>query len=199
VNRLTARMREREGGFTLVELLVTVTLMGVVGAIVTSMMIQSMQTALYQEEKTRTLNQAKIAMERMTREIRGANSLVLATPRAVSLVKVDNGVRKTVTLEVFTDGADSEIRHTVVNRDLATGVETSTDSRVLGGLAVGRSDAVFTYTDGGGADLPLNTTTGTFEHGDVRTIGIRVLMRRELTGGSPTQLYQLVSIRNLED
>lgn len=186
-----------QSGFTLVEMLITVVLTSIVGAIVTSVMINSMRTAQWQQEETRALGQAKVAMERMTRDVRGANSLTATTPRTVSLVETHDGVRKFVSLAVLTSGDTSEIRRTEVRRVLATGAETTSVRTVLGGLAVGRSDAVFTYTDGGGVALP-QALDGSFPHGDVRTIGIRVLMKRE-SGGKKQELYQLVSIRNLED
>lgn len=191
------RRRDAQAGFTLVEMLVTIVLTSIVGAIVTSVMVTSMKTARWQEEETRALGQAKVAMERMTRDVRGANSLTATTPRRVSLVETHDGVRRFTTLEVITSGEISEIRRTEVRRVLATGAETTTTRQVLGGLAVGRSDAVFTYTDGGGVQLP-QAVDGSYPHGDVRTIGIRVLMKRE-TSDKKQELYQLVSIRNLED
>lgn len=191
------RRREGDGGFTLIEMLVTIMLTSVVGAIVSSVMISSMKTARWQEEETRALGQAKVAMERMTRDVRGANSLMTTTPRQVSLVETHEGVRRFTTLEVVTSGSTSEIRRTQVRRDLATGAESTTTRTVLGGLAVGASEAVFTYTDGGGSPLP-QALDGTYQAGDVRTIGIRVLMKRE-TSDKKQELYQLVSIRNLED
>lgn len=190
------RLRRDDTGFSLVEVLVSIVLASIVGSIVTSVMITSTKTARWQEAETRALGQAKVAMERMTRDVRGANSLTATTPRKISLVETHAGVRSFTTLEVVTDGETSEIRRTQTRRVLATGAETVDVRKVLGGLAVGRSDAVFSYTDGGGVPLTA-AADGSFAHGDARTITIKVLMRREHSD-KLQELSQLVSIRNLE-
>jgi hypothetical protein len=57
---------------------------------------------------------------------------------------------------------------------------------------------VFTYADGSGAPLtPITSAPVTYSPEDVNTVGIRVVLRRE-TSPKPIELYQLVSIRNLE-
>lgn len=189
----------RDRGFTLIEMLVTVTILSVVGAIISNITITSMKTARWQEDKTRTLNQAKTAMERVTREIRGANSMTAASPRALTLVTKTGTIRREVNIAVVTTTAGTELRQTVTRSDAATAdPATITTSTVLGGLAVGNSEAVFTYADGAGVPLTaLPTTPVSYSPENVKTIGVRVLLRRQ-NGAPPTELYQLVSIRNLE-
>lgn len=194
-----AALGAKDRGFTLIEVLVAMLLSSVLGSILLSVTVSATRTASRQEDQTRTLTQAKVAMERLTREIRGANAMQDAAPRRLVLVRNEGGVRKTVTLEVTTSGTATELRQTTVSRVLSTGVESTLTAKVLGGLAVGASDAVFTYADGAGTALtPATTTPLTFAAGNVRTVGVRVLVRRK-HGADPVQLYQLVSIRNLED
>jgi hypothetical protein len=134
----------------------------------------------------------------MTADIRGANSMTYAAPRQLTFVITLSGVRRTTTYSVVTAGTASEIRRVTTTRQLSTGVEATSTKKVLGGLAIGRSEAVFSFMDGAGTALtPLTTTPVTYAPGDVRTVGIRVVMRR--SEGNPSELYQLVSVRNLED
>ena len=193
------KRRLDQQGFTLVELLVAMVLAAVLGSILMSITVSATRAASRQEDQTRTLTQAKVAMERVTREIRGANSMQAAAPRRLVLVRVEAGVRKTVTLEVVSAGSSTELRQTTTSRVISTGAESNSTATVLGGLAVGASDAVFTYADGDGTPLtPLTASPLTFAPGDVKTIGVRVLVRRKFNS-PPVELYQLVSIRNLED
>lgn len=196
--------REGDAGFTLIEMLVVVMLLGVVGSLITSIMITSMRTARWQEEKSRSLVAAKTAMERVTREVRGANSMVTATPRALTLVTKQGTVRRQVTLAVVEQDGNVELTQTVERDDLATAeAGTLTTTVVLGGLAVGQSEAVFTYADGSGTPLtPLPAVNPqdpvTYNPAAVNTVGIRIVIRRG-SSSETTELYQLVSIRNLEN
>lgn len=195
-----SRLRRSDGdqGFSLVELLVVITLLGVLGAVLMSITITASKTAARQEDATRTLVTAKVAMERITREIRGANSITSAAPQQLAFVASVRGVRTTTTYKVVTAGSTSEIRAAQVRTNLSTGASTSTDTKVLGGLAVGRSDIVFTYADGAGVALaPLTASPATYAPGAVKTVGVQINMRRQ-GNAPPAQLYQLVSIRNFE-
>lgn len=193
--------RRDEAGFTLIEVLVAMMLALVIGGIVSQVLITSTRVAAKQVDQTETLNSAKVAMERMTREVRGANSMTTAADRRIQFVATHAGIRTATTLEVVTTGTKTELRQTDQRTDLAAATTTTTTRTILGGLAVGRSDAVFTYTDGAGTPLlPANPAPApvTYNAGDAKTVGIRVLVRR--AGSSPPiELYQLVSIRNLED
>jgi prepilin-type N-terminal cleavage/methylation domain-containing protein len=196
------RLRERrdDAGFTLAEMLVVIVLVGIVGRIVMSVTITSMKTASRQEDHTRTLNAAKVALERMTREIRGANSLTATDEREVAFVTRTGGVRRATRIYARLSGSNTELVQQDVRTDLATGAALGTTERVvLGGLAVGRSEAVFTYYagdyygEGDASTVALSPATP----GAARTIGVRVRLLRGY-GAAPLELYQVVSVRNLE-
>jgi prepilin-type N-terminal cleavage/methylation domain-containing protein len=191
--------RCQDEGFSLVELLVVIILMGIVGTVITNSVVSATRAARTQDDETRTLVTAKIAMERITREIRGANALVMCQPRTMSFTMTRNNIRTAITFRVDTASAtSSEINEAKTTTDLATGVSTTTTTKVLGGLAIGASDAVFSYADADGATLtPESLSPESYNPGAAKTVGVKVLMRR-INGSPSVQLYQLVSIRNFE-
>jgi Tfp pilus assembly protein PilE len=188
-----------EEGLTLVELLITMILMSIVGGIITASMVNAMKVTRTQDDETRTLTNAKVAMERMTREIRGANALTSCQPRSMSFTMTQNNVRTAITFVVQAASAtSSEIQETKTVTNLVTNTSTTSTTKVLGGLAIGVSDAVFTYSDAAGNALtPQSLTPESYNPGAAKTIGLKVLMRR-INGSPSIQLYQLVSIRNFE-
>lgn len=194
------RRAREDAGFTLVELLVVLMLVGAVSSIVMSVTITAMRTASRQEDHTRTLTAAKVGLERITREIRSANSLTTTDSREIAFVTRANNVRTATRIYARVVGSTTELVQEQVKSDLTTGAALGTTTRVvLGGLAVGRSEALFTYYAG---DYYGEGATGTVAlspatPGSARTVGIRVRLIRQ-NGAAPLELYQVVSVRNLE-
>ena len=61
---LRARQRdEAQSGFTMIELLVAMLLMSILGGILTTGMVNAMKVTRVQDDATRTLVDAKVAME----------------------------------------------------------------------------------------------------------------------------------------
>ena len=193
--------RDRDdAGFTLAELLVVLMLVGAVGSILMSITITSFKAASRQDDQTRTLTAAKVALERITREIRSANSLTTTNNREVAFVTRANNVRTATRIYARVSGSSTELVQDQAKSDLTTGASLGSTSRVvLGGLAVGRSEALFTYYagdyygEGAAGTVALSPATP----GSARTIGIRVRLIRQ-NGVPPLELYQVVSVRNLE-
>lgn len=196
---MRARRLDDQSGFTLVELLVVVFLVGVVGTITTAGMVGAMRVTRVQDDETRTLSSAKVAMERITREIRGANALVNCQPRSMTFTYTRGTVRTGITFSVQTVSSTvSELIEDKTVTDLSTGTSTTRQTKVLGGLAIGRADAVFTYSDAVGTALsPQSTSPESYNPGATKTVGVTILMRR-IDGHPSVQLHQLVSIRNFE-
>lgn len=195
------RRPSQDYGFTLVEMLVVMMLLAIVGSIIMSITITSMKTAAKQEDQTRTLSASKVALERVTREIRSANSMTVSQPREVAFVTRADGVRRETRIFVREVGAATELVQSESTSDLTTGAAIGTSEQiVLGGLAHGSSEAVFRYYAGDyyGENDPQTVELLPAAPGDVRTVGVRVRLHRGY-GASPIELYQLVSIRNLED
>jgi len=190
--------RRREQGVTLVELLVVMAMMAVLGTILVTITVSATRASARQQDQTATLNAAKLAMERITREVRGANSMTYATPRQISFVATYSGARTTTSYSVVTTGTTSEISQSQTRVNLSTQVSTSSTKKVLGGLAVGRSDAVFSYLDGAGVALaPASASPETYAPGAVKSVGVLIVMKR-LYDAPAVQVRQVVSIRNFE-
>jgi len=217
-----------ESGFTLVELTVVIMLLAVVGGIVSSVMISSMQQAARQEDRTRTLIEAKVAMERVTREIRGANEIKSNLASSLNFETRFTDPRglvvRTTTLAVVPVTGDTVLQQTDVDRVVTTGVvEPARVRKVLGGLDAGRSQAFFCYGTGDGAPIRLTPTptpgptpaagdpdanTCTYDvlpatwrkptPSETRTIEVKIRIKQQ-GAGKASRLNQLISVRNLED
>ena len=191
--------RDGDAGVTLVELMVVIVLMGIIGTVIVNTIISATRVTRTQDDETRTLVMAKVAMERITREIRGANALTDCQPRSMSFTMTQGNIRTAITFKVVAASTtSSEITEDKTTTDLATSTSSTSHTKVLGGLAIGASDAVFTYNDGAGDPLAAESMSPeSYNPGAAKTIGVRVLMRR-INGSPSIQLFQLVSIRNFE-
>ena len=63
-------LNSRKGGFTLIELVITMVLMAIVALIVANALSTVIKGTLMTDDRKEAMDQARIAMERMTREIR---------------------------------------------------------------------------------------------------------------------------------
>lgn len=75
---------ERDGGFTLVELLVTMFVLGILGTMVLAISISSLKTARTTQNRVVGTSQAQAATERMAKDLRSADPLVAADANDVT-------------------------------------------------------------------------------------------------------------------
>ncbi len=190
--------RDGEAGFTLIELLVVLLLVSVIGSITMSGMVSAMRAQRRQVDQTQTLNTAKQALERISRELRGANPLMTAEPQRVKFVTTQNGVKRTLTYATVATGGTMRLDLTEVRTTVATGVTTTSTATVLSGLKLTASDAVFAFYDATGAALvPVTASPVTYQASSARTVTVRLKVNRAVAGGV-ADLYQRVSLRNSE-
>ena len=109
-----------EDGVTLVELLTAMTVGGVVLAFVAGTVIQGLQTQRRETAQITALNDAKVAFERTTRDIRAADPLRAVAPDRIQLDVLDRSATlRTVTYERIGTGlavtdAVGGVPHTLV-------------------------------------------------------------------------------------
>jgi prepilin-type N-terminal cleavage/methylation domain-containing protein len=70
------RFRRGDGGLTLVELLVTIVLMGVVGSLVLAAVVRAGKVLVHTEDENKGMQDAKVILERMSRDVRQARGVV---------------------------------------------------------------------------------------------------------------------------
>lgn len=86
---------KRQAGFSLVELIVVIVLVGIIGGVLTMQLVPAIQAYLQVSQRANLTNQADSALRRMTTEVRGAvpNSLRLNSATCLDLVPTSDGGR----------------------------------------------------------------------------------------------------------
>jgi prepilin-type N-terminal cleavage/methylation domain-containing protein len=168
-----------EDGVTLVELLTVMAVSAVVLAFVTGTVIHALRSQRRQRAELAALNEAKVAFERMSRDIRGADPLRVATP---DLIRLD--VR----------GPGSDVRTVTYARDrdrlVATDGPTGQSRPLVADLAAGQPLFRFHLADGSTApdDQALDPRS-------VRSITIRLQVEPD-EAGRVVDLVTRVLVRN---
>lgn len=168
-----------EDGVTLVELLAAMALSAVVMAFVTGTVVDALSSQRRQTAQVAALNDAKLAFERVTRDIRGADPLRVAALDRISLdVRLTDATVRSVTYERVGNG--------LVATEAATG-QTRT---LVGDLVAGQPLFLFHLSDG-------STATGQTAV-DARSVqSITVRLQVEPPGaGRVVDLTNRVVVRN---
>ena len=155
---ITRRLSRDERGFTLVELMVTMLVMGIVAGAVTSVAVNAFKTTSTITNRRDVFSDGRIALDRMSKQLRQGESIAQASSTA-STVTFDtyiDGVAKTVVWRVNGSAAPFEL---LESRDGGSNFNTVVSS--LG------SNSVFTYTTHGGVldqvTIALTLVTDTTE------------------------------------
>lgn len=78
-------VRVEDDGFTLVELLVAISVLAVVSAVVVTSIVQGIQISATTTARVDQMTQLQIVHERMSRQLRAANPIVNVTPTAITV------------------------------------------------------------------------------------------------------------------
>jgi prepilin-type N-terminal cleavage/methylation domain-containing protein len=179
VSRMSAHRSDE--GFTLVELLVVVLLLGVVGSIVTAGLVTGMQSTRSSQARIEAMAELQRGAERITRELRAACPVTSMGPDQVVAAVVRDG--QTRYHEFYRDDED-RLRHAVRDTPDATATGGGTLLRSLGTYD---TDELFTFRDSDGDPA---TTTG-------RVRVVEITLRRDLPEqAGPVEVVTTTSLRN---
>lgn len=155
-----------QAGFTLVELLVAMLLLGVVGGVVLRSVVQSMRLTSETTERTNALTDIQRGLERVSRQIRTADPLRIdpdgACDGLTGEVCQDTILSRRLDVDAYFDstiheyayylvdsGDSVELRQDVVRRDIDTGTVTSTSTGEfiadIANLEVGTGTPLFQF------------------------------------------------------
>jgi prepilin-type N-terminal cleavage/methylation domain-containing protein len=184
--------RRDDGGFTLVELLVVIVLIGIVGAVTTTGLVQSMRASQRAQDRTAAFNELEIAMERLTRELRAADPIISISPTDV-IVRVERG--GTCQLHRYTH-TGTEVRYGTASGCTAT--TTSATTRIVEDVQnTTPTGAVFRYltqAQAAQASLPEAHQSTVTDVEDVAAIWITLV--REIPGQQDVRVSSVVNVRN---
>jgi prepilin-type N-terminal cleavage/methylation domain-containing protein len=157
VRRATPSPHSDQGGFTLVELLVTMLVMGIVSSTVMAVAMRAFTTTATVTNRGNVLSDGRFALDQLSKELRQAESVdATSTSSMIKFLSYQNGVSKTYVWRVTGTAIPYSLQ---VSRNGG-----STYTTVLGELT---STSAFTYTSHGGLidqvtiSLSLGTKTST--------------------------------------
>ncbi len=122
---------EREKGFSLIELLITVSLLLVIGVVVVQTLDSVTRSQAYQADRTASLDSMRIVLNNMTKELRQATA-----------VDEPNSTASTVSFSTYVHGTLRNITYTAINGTLTRRLDAGVAIPVQAGLA---NDSIFTY------------------------------------------------------
>lgn len=194
---MSQRLR-REEGFTVVELLVVIVLLGIVMSIATGSVITALQSQRRQVDQTHRLNEAKIAFERVTRDLRAANPLLQAEEDEVRMQITVDDLRRTVTYTLEPSAAGGQLlRLTEQRQDLSTNPATdlgTTDRVMLDRIMLPAGTPLFAFANSAEEALPC-TAAMPVSAADVWSVTLRLRLEpRE--SPAPIDLDSTVHLRN---
>lgn len=140
--------RDSDDGFTMVELLVVMLIMGVIGAFTMSSLVQGLQTSNEADVRVQALTELQRAGQRVSRELRMACHVEAASADrvVVDILRGDPPVRYRYSFTV--DGETLEADVDTVASDGTTTTDFRID-RIAEGIT--NAGALFTYRDAAGA------------------------------------------------
>ena len=168
-----------EDGFTLVELLVVILLLGVIGGIVVSGLVTAMQNSQRSQERIHAMAELQRTAENVARELRAACPLEVADEDRAELVVARGG--GLVEHRYYVSDSNNELRHEVDEQD-GSGARTLVHDLAMNG------DPVFEYRDGDGE--PTSTSS------EARAVVLTLRRTPDWVGEEPIDVRTAVQIRN---
>jgi prepilin-type N-terminal cleavage/methylation domain-containing protein len=181
------RVPHHEAGFTLVELLVVVTLLAVVGSIVTAGVVQALSTARRGQARVYALTDLEVGAHRIGRDLRAADPILVAQPDTLSLTVYRNGGRYRYDY-VVAGGTMTETR-TFYSTPTTSTVASTTSKPLIAALDTS-AGPTFTYTRTDGQPWVAGTDA-------LDDIGqVEVVLARALPEQDPIRVETGIFLRN---
>jgi prepilin-type N-terminal cleavage/methylation domain-containing protein len=170
-------------GFTVVELLVVMVLLGIVGGVVGSAIVSGFRSSRATTARTVALHELEIALQRMTRDLRAADPLVLSESGDYASqlgARVDrDGTRSVVSYEIqIDDGVQQLVR-----------VDTG---QTLVSLVDNGGEPVFRYLNAEGVEIPCSSDCASAY---LATSRVEIRLVREIPGSEPVRAITSVGVR----
>ncbi len=193
--RALRRRIKADEGLTLVELLIVTLLLGVVGSVVTTGVIQGMQTSREAQERIRALTELEAGTHRATRELRAANPLWPGVAHDSVTATVYRGdTRFSYTYEASADGSEF-VEHRVEFEDEQSVTAVSEATTVIADGLDQESVTTFRYYGRDGELLDLDD-----EDFNVSQVSkVAVTLGAELSTGELVEVETAVAVRNAAD
>lgn len=181
----------RDDGFTLVELLVVMSLSMIIGTIVVSSVVRSMQASVAATARIEALNNLEVGMERISRQIRAADPIMSATDDSITVTTYDDTSRAIYAYALTPDRTQLDVTVTRF-ADFTSTTPVSTGTTPLLFDLDPTAAAPFVYTDAAGTTWP---TDGSQPAADIVAVrfGFTRLLPRD---GGTVDLTSSVYLRN---
>ncbi|HVU74539.1 MAG TPA: prepilin-type N-terminal cleavage/methylation domain-containing protein [Mycobacteriales bacterium] len=188
-------MDERDGGFSLVELLVAMLLFTLIGGVITNQTIHAMKQSDAQTRRAAVLSQERNALDRLGRDLRTAGYPILAAQDSSITVAYTAGtLRRQITWAATVSGGATQL--TVDETDTNTSNNSSTTKQrnvVIAKLQPGAK--LFTYYAADGSVVPLMTgSTTNYPPTVIQTV--KVSLSALLPSGKVANIAQIIDPRN---
>ena len=182
---MLARVRNRlqsDSGLTLIELLVVLVVSTVLGGVVLGTVVNAFEQERTATTRVEALNSAKLALERMTSDIRAADPLLAMDDDRIEMTVERAGEDVDVTYFSAVDAGQTVLRVTEET-------EASTATRlVVGGL--GDDGLALSYLDAAGDPAEFVN--------EVRTVAVTI-EAATVPGDAPEILSDEITLRNAQD
>lgn len=208
--RLHDVLIQDQRGFSLVELLVVIVLLGAVGAVVTASIVSGTQSLTKGHARIDALNDLQKGLDRIGRELRAADPLVLDPGRdyanKLGAEVTRDGRQLRYTYYLVTTAAGTELQQDIEVLDSSGAVVSSETGLFITSIAnpsMSPPVPMFRYYDGAGAEIScddLDTTTGAGQSAcrdrHLTAAQVRFTIARELPRQEPIVLQSVVNVRN---
>ena len=170
-------------GFTVVELLVVMVILGIVGGVVGSAIVSGFRSSRATTARTVALHELEVALQRMTRDLRAADPLVLSE---------SGDFDRQLGARIDRDGARSVISYEIRVDDGVQQLVRVDTGQTLVSLVDNGGEPVFRYLDAEGVEIPCSSDCASRY---LSTARVEIRLVREIPGSEPVRAVTSVGVR----